>query len=76
MTIDPRRSLRMTRWTLTAALAGGSLFGACEIRIHDAVVGGTKDFMSSLLSSPDALHNLFPYLFPSSDSGSVTTTGQ
>ena len=76
MTNHRRQVLRKVRWTLTAVLAGGSLFGACEIRVHDAVVGGTKDYISSLLSSPDALHNLFPYLFPSSGSGSDATTGE
>ena len=64
MTNHRQQVLRKVRWTLTAVLAGGSLFGACEIRVHDAVICGTKNYISSWLSSPDALHNLFPYLFP------------
>ena len=34
---------------LSAALAGGSLLTTCEARLKDAVVGGTKDFISTLL---------------------------
>jgi len=75
MTNHQRQVLRKLRWTLAAALAGGSLFGACEIRVHDAVVGGTKDYISSFLSSPDALQLLFPYLFPSSGSDSDASSG-
>jgi len=71
-----RRFLRKIGWTLTATLAGGSLFGACEIRIHDAVVGGTKDFVSSVLTSEEVLQGLFPFFFPPSDSDSGATTGE
>ena len=60
MLIDPRRRLRMARWTLTAALAGGSLFGACEVRLRDAIVGGTRDYLSTLLSPNNVLQVLFP----------------
>ena len=51
MTNHRRQVLRKVRWTLTAALAGGSLFGACEIRLHDAIVGGSKDFLQIWLAS-------------------------
>ena len=56
MTNHRRQVLRKVRWTLTAALAGGSLFGACEIRLKDAIVGGSKDYLRSWLESllPDA----------------------
>jgi hypothetical protein len=64
--------LRKLRWTLTAALAGGSLFGACEVRLRDAIVGGSKDYLSSLLS-PDSVLQL---LFPESDNASDTTNDQ
>jgi len=50
----------MARWTLTAALAGGSLFGACEVRLKDAIVGGSKDFLSALISPDNVLQLLFP----------------
>lgn len=48
---NQRRRLRKVHWTLTALLAGGSLFGACEIRLHDAIVGGSKDFLQIWLAS-------------------------
>ena len=64
-----QRRLRKVRWTLAAALAGGSLFGACEVRLRDAIVGGSKDYLSSLLS-PD---NVLQLLFPESNDASNTT---
>jgi len=76
MTNHERRVPRKIRWTLTAALAGGSLFGPCEVRLRDAVVGGSKDFVSSLLTSEEVLQDLFPFFFPPSDSGSDATTGE
>ena len=76
MTNQRQQVLRKVRWTLTAALASGSVFGACEVRIHDAVVGGTKDFVSSILTSEEVLQDLFPYFYPPSDSGSDAATGE
>ena len=61
--------MHKVRWMLTAALAGGSLFGACEVRLHDAVVGGTKEYLGSLLS-PSSIPQL---LLPGSDNASDTT---
>ena len=63
---NQRRSSRKVHWTLAAALAGGSLFGACEVRLKNAFVGGSKDYLASLLS-PDAVLQL---LFPESDAAS------
>ena len=57
---NQRRRLRKLRWTLTAALAGGSLFGACEVRLRDAIVGGSKDFLRSLLDPTNVLQSLSP----------------
>ncbi len=74
MIIEPRRMLRMVRRTLTAALAGGSLFGACEVRLKDAIVGGSKDYVSSLLSNENVLPILFPFLFTDTADGADTTT--
>ena len=42
----------MTRWSkfrsaVVAALAGGSVFGACEARLKDAVVGGSTSYLLS-----------------------------
>ncbi len=48
---NQRRRIRKVHWMLTAALAGGSLFGACEIRLHDAIVGGSKEFLQIWLAS-------------------------
>ena len=65
---EPRR--RTSRSGLTfaalAALAGGTLFGACEMRIRDAVVGGTKNFLFTDLL-PGALGELLPDLGATSD---------
>jgi len=43
---------RAKAWTLLAAmLAGGTLFGTCEMRVRDALVDGSKSFLLSLPSS-------------------------
>lgn len=34
---------------LVATLAGGTLFGTCETRLHDSIIDGTKIFLVSLL---------------------------
>jgi hypothetical protein len=52
--------LRKVRWTLTAALAGGSLFGACEVRFRDAIVSGSKDYLRTLLDPSSILQLLSP----------------
>lgn len=64
-----QRRFSKVRWTLTAALAGGSLLGACEVRLRDAFVGGSKDFLGSLLSPG----NVLPLLFPESNEATNTT---
>lgn len=58
MIIDLRRKLRMARWMLTAALGGGSLFGACEVRLRDAIVGGSKDYLRTLLDPTNIQQSL------------------
>jgi hypothetical protein len=55
-----QRMLRKVRWTLTAALAGGSLFGACEVRFRDAIVSGSKDYLRTLLDPASILQLLSP----------------
>ena len=35
--------------TVAAALAGGSVFGACETRFRTALVDGTKNYFFTLL---------------------------
>ncbi len=64
-----RHMIRMIRCTFLAALAGGSLFGACEVRLRDAIVGGSKEYLSTLLGS-DSIFELF---IPASDNASNTT---
>ena len=73
MTNHQRRILGKMRNTLIAALAGGSLFGACELRIHDAIIGGSKTFLYSLLNPDSLLQVLLP--LPPSDTASNTTSG-
>ena len=60
MTNYRRLFLRKVRWTLTAALAGGSLFGACEVRFRDAIVSGFKDYLRTLLDPSSILQLLSP----------------
>ncbi len=64
-----RRVLGRIRYTLIAAMAGGSLFGPCEVRLHDAVIAGSKDYVSSILSQEGVLQLFFPFLF--TDTGGV-----
>ncbi|MBU0718995.1 MAG: hypothetical protein KJ749_12155 [Planctomycetes bacterium] len=50
------RSLKRKRFkvsgALAVALAGGTLFGGCEVRLKDAIVSGTKDYiLTGLLPS-------------------------
>lgn len=42
---------RVRKWglTLCAALAGGSTLQTCETRLRDAVVEGTRNYVSTLL---------------------------
>ncbi len=54
---------RMTRWsrTIVAALAGGSLLGACDARVRDAFVQGSKDYLFNTLLNPFTItESLFP----------------
>ena len=62
-----QRMLRKVRWTLTAALAGGSLFGACEVRFRDAIVSGSKDYLRTLLDPTSILQLLSPEADNASD---------
>jgi len=59
--------LRKVRWALTAALAGGSLFGACEVRFRDAIVSGSKDYVRVLLDPANILQLLSPEADNASD---------
>jgi hypothetical protein len=43
---------------MAAALAGGSLFSACDTRLRDAAVDGSKSYLFSLLD-PTALIEAF-----------------
>ena len=53
--MDASRKTNFTRRILlvvTAFCSGGTVFGGCETRIKDAVVGGSKDFIGVILTSP------------------------
>jgi hypothetical protein len=45
---------------VTATLAGGSLFGACETRLKEALVGGAKDYLFALLDPNTIVDMLYP----------------
>ena len=52
---------RAGSWTLLAALlAGGTLFGTCEMRVRDAFVEGSKSTLYQLLGDLSDLSNLYP----------------
>lgn len=52
---------RAGRWTLLAALlAGGTLFGTCEMRVRDAFVEGSKSTLFQLLADLSDPSNLYP----------------
>ena len=44
-----RNRLRRLGLTLCAALAGGTTLQSCESRLHDAIVQGTRGYISTLL---------------------------
>lgn len=48
-------------FTALAALTGGTLFGACEMRIRSAVIDGSKDFLFTDVL-PGTLGELLPDL--------------
>ena len=53
----PIRKPKM-RWKLgivASLLGGGTVFDACEVRFHDAVIGGSKQFIASLLDPAEFL---------------------
>lgn len=53
---------------VVALLGGGSVFDACEVRLHDAFVQGTKDLVASFLDPA----NLIPAT-GNTASGNTTT---
>jgi hypothetical protein len=44
------RCHRAARWIvlLAASMGGGTLFASCEMRLHDAVIDGTKFWLLNL----------------------------
>jgi hypothetical protein len=51
---------RAAGWLALAALCSGTLAGqTCEIRTKDALVNGTKTFVSSVLLDPNNFTDLF-----------------
>ena len=50
------KMLRGWRKAVVAGLlGGGTLFDACQVRLHDAVIAGTKDLVSILLDPANVL---------------------
>lgn len=60
--LQSRNTRSKLAMTIAAALASGSLFGACEIRLHNAIVDGSKNFVFTLLD-PALFSNLFDDVF-------------
>ena len=54
---------------VAATLAGGTLFGTCQTRVHDALIDGSKNFFYQLLDPS----NLIDSLDDSSGDGSTGT---
>jgi hypothetical protein len=51
---------RAAGWLALATLCSGTLAGGtCQIRTKDALVNGTKTFVSSVLLDPNNITNLF-----------------
>ena len=44
--------------TLAIALAGGSMFSACDTRFKQGVVSGTESFLYNTLLNPSVIVNL------------------
>lgn len=60
--LKSRKTQKKLAMTITAILAGGSVFGACETRLRTALVDGSKDFIFSLFNPQlflDTNSNLF-----------------
>ncbi len=49
-----RHTKRSSRWMvlLTTALAGGTVLGTCNVRLHDAITQGTQQYILNSLLSP------------------------
>lgn len=60
--LQSRKTRTKLAKTIAAALAGGSLLGACEIRLHNAIVDGTKGYVFTLFD-PSLYDGLFDDLF-------------
>jgi len=54
-----RRRSRVLLRVAAAALAGGVLPASCQTRLHDSVIEGTKNFVSTLLDPSRYIENLF-----------------
>ncbi len=63
-TVQRHRGARRDRkrsglaFAMLSTLAGGTLFGTCEVRLHDAVVGASKATFLQLLT--DSFGSLLP----------------
>lgn len=60
--LKSRKTQKKLAITITAILAGGSVFGACETRLRTALVDGSKNYIFSLFNAESFLNansNLF-----------------
>ena len=48
--LKSRKTQKKLATTITAILAGGSMFGACETRLRTALVDGGKNYIFSLFN--------------------------
>lgn len=60
--LKSRKTQKKLAMTITAVLAGGSVFGACETRLRTALVDGSKNYIFSLFN-PELLLNSSNNLF-------------
>ncbi len=52
------RNARRVAVLITALGSGGTMLSGCETRFKEAVVGGSKDFLGAVLTSPDTANAL------------------
>lgn len=59
--MDTCRKTNFTRrivLLVTALCSGGTVLSSCQARFKEAVVGGSKDFLGAILTSPETTNAL------------------
>lgn len=61
-----RRTNWVRRFTVSLAVlsSGGTLLGGCQTRVKEAVVNGSKAFISQTLTGPDTVQLIVDALTP------------